>query len=409
MRTNWLEDVKNAPLFSYQEYVAGSESTTSDVKMRPGFAAVLYNAKRSDIEQLHQALSVEAGIDLIEDMDCVPTYAVYQDTQGHLHQLYSMMEKSSDQQEEGLPEYVSAWLDQAEHMPLKCFADGGSSLELLVQAQCKTLQFTQSLTGSDFYDSKKCPGNANTTYTVTYKVYAVHNVDDGTDYYLVEQEGMYPFKNMCAATYKKSVGGAQSKIQEYYGGKIVESCSPQNVKGADHCHIERTSPSTTTSSTTIDVGMEFSLSGAYSYSATDGHTGSVSGGLNISNNKSYQVSDVTVSNQSDGSSPKAEWAYEFKRSSSHFNFFSYGQVELDDCALAARNTFVSTSEWLFHVSRDSISGDNLELNASVTVDLVSSRARLDYPCHTGCVHRTKSATQKMVLCVKKPPLPSEQG
>lgn len=243
---------------------------------------------------------------------------------------------------------------------------------------------------------------------MSYKVYAVHNLDDETDYYLVEQEGMYPFKNVCASTYKKSVGGALSKIQEYYGGHIVETCRPNNIMNAQHCHIERTSPSTTTTSTTVSVGLDINLAGSYSYSSADGHTASVSGGLNIKNDRSYQISDITISNQSEGSTPKAEWNYDFKRTISHFNFFSYGQVEIDDCALSARSTFVSESEWLFHVSKDGISGDELQLEASISVDLVSSRARLDYPCHTGCVHKTNNAQKSVVLSVKRPPVISQQ-
>ena len=408
MKTNWIEDVKNNPLFAYQEYMPSSLDIAADTKMRPGFAAVLYQATCEDIAKFHQILSVNAGIDSVEDMECVPTYAIYQDTRGHIHQLYSYLEKSVDQQDgEGLPDHVATWLDQAEHTPLKSFTDDSSSLEILVQAQCKTIQFSHTLSRSDYYDSSKCPSNPTATYTMSYKVYAVHNLDDETDYYLVEQEGMYPFKNVCASTYKKSVGGALSKIQEYYGGHIVETCRPKNIMNAQHCHIERTSPSTTTS-TTVSVGLDINLAGSYSYSSADGHTASVSGGLNIKNDRSYQISDITISNQSEGSTPKAEWNYDFKRTISHFNFFSYGQVEIDDCALSARSTFVSESEWLFHVSKDGISGDELQLEASISVDLVSSRARLDYPCHTGCVHKTNNAQKSVVLSVKRPPVISQQ-
>lgn len=327
MKTNWIEEIKNAPLFSYEEYMADALAVSADTKMRPGFAAILYQPARADIAQLHQA-------------------------------------------------------------------------------QCKTFQFSQTLTGQDFYSGDECPSNPTAIYTVAYKVYAVHNLDDNTDYYLVEQEGMYPFENLCAPTYKKSVGGALSKIQEYYGGQIVESCLPKNIQSQGHCHIERTS---TASATTVSVGLDLNLSGSYSYSSTNGHTVSTSGGLSIKNNRSYTVSDVTVSNRSDGTAPKAEWCYDFKRTACHFSFFSYGQVDLEDCALSARNTFVTESEWIFHVSRDAVSGNELQLEASSSVVLVSSRARLDYPCHTACVHRTKDEAKSVTLQIIKPPIPSEQG
>lgn len=316
MKTNWIEEIKNAPLFSYEEYMADALAVSADTKMRPGFAAILYQPARADIAQLHQALSVKAGIDWIEDLDRIPAYVIYQDTRGHLHQLYSLLEKPA------------------------------------------------------------------------------------------AQEGMYPFENLCAPTYKKSVGGALSKIQEYYGGQIVESCLPKNIQSQGHCHIERTS---TASATTVSVGLDLNLSGSYSYSSTNGHTVSTSGGLSIKNNRSYTVSDVTVSNRSDGTAPKAEWCYDFKRTACHFSFFSYGQVDLEDCALSARNTFVTESEWIFHVSRDAVSGNELQLEASSSVVLVSSRARLDYPCHTACVHRTKDETKSVTLQIIKPPIPSEQG
>ena len=407
MKTNWIEEIKNAPLFSYEEYMADALAVSADTKMRPGFAAILYQPARADIAQLHQALSVKAGIDWIEDLDRIPAYVIYQDTRGHLHQLYSLLEKPAAQEgEEGLPDSTSGWLDQAEHTPLKSFTNDSSSLELLVQAQCKTFQFSQTLTGQDFYSGDECPSNPTAIYTVAYKVYAVHNLDDNTDYYLVEQEGMYPFENLCAPTYKKSVGGALSKIQEYYGGQIVESCLPKNIQSQGHCHIERTS---TASATTVSVGLDLNLSGSYSYSSTNGHTVSTSGGLSIKNNRSYTVSDVTVSNRSNGTAPKAEWCYDFKRTACHFSFFSYGQVDLEDCALSARNTFVTESEWIFHVSRDAVSGNELQLEASSSVVLVSSRARLDYPCHTACVHRTKDETKSVTLQIIKPPIPSEQG
>ena len=114
--------------------------------MRPGFAAILYQPARADIAQLHQALPVKAGIDWIEDLDRIPAYVIYQDTGGHLHQLYSLLEKPAAQEgEEGLPDSISGWLDQAEHTPLKSFTNDSSSLELLVQAQCKTFQFRACL------------------------------------------------------------------------------------------------------------------------------------------------------------------------------------------------------------------------------------------------------------------------
>ena len=113
MKANWIEDVKNNPLFSYQEYMPSSLDIAADTKMRPGFAAVLYQATCEDIAKFHQILSVNAGIDSVEDMECVPTYAIYQDTRGHIHQLYSYLEKSVDQQDgEGLPDHVATWLDQ---------------------------------------------------------------------------------------------------------------------------------------------------------------------------------------------------------------------------------------------------------------------------------------------------------
>lgn len=408
MKSNMTEAEKNT-LFSYREYTPATLNAVAEEKMRPGFAAVLYQATWEDIAQLHQVLSVTAGIDRIENMDHIPTYTIYQDSRGHLHQLYSVLEKPDDDMEEGacLPDHIADWLDQAERIPLRSLSEGGSSLELLVQAQCKTFQLTQTLKADDYYDKKKCPASPTATYNMSYKVYAVHCLDDGTDYYLVEQEGMYPFKNLCAATYKKSVGGALSKIQEYYGGSITESCSPKGLLDASHCHVERTSPSTTTSGTTVSVGIDMNLAGSYSYSSTSGHTATVSGGLNISNSRSYQVSDVQVANQSEGTTPKVEWKYDLKRTSCHFSFFSNGQVNLDDCSLSGRSTFVTRSEWVFHVSRDSIPGDELQLDASISVDIVSSRARLDYPGHTACVHKTKNAKGSICLSVKKPPIPTQ--
>lgn len=62
MKTNWIEDVKNNPLFAYQEYMPSSLDIAADTKMRPGFAAVLYQATCEDIAKFHQILSVNAGI-----------------------------------------------------------------------------------------------------------------------------------------------------------------------------------------------------------------------------------------------------------------------------------------------------------------------------------------------------------
>ena len=147
------------------------------------------------------------------------------------------------------------------------------------------------------------------------------------------------------------------------------------------------------------------MGGSFSYSKTDGATGSISGGINVVNNKSYQVSDVTVSNlcRNDGNITK--WEYDFAKTGSHFSFFNYGQVSLEDCALAARTTFISESEWILHISRDDSTKNTIEFEANINVDLISSRARLDYPCHTDCVHKIKTKdTGTLMLSVVKPPI-----
>ena len=83
----------------------------------------------------------------------------------------------------------------------KLLASGPKSLAAGHIANFQTSP-SQTLTGQDFYSGDECPSNPTAIYTVAYKVYAVHNLDDNTDYYLVEQEGMYPFENLCAPTYK---------------------------------------------------------------------------------------------------------------------------------------------------------------------------------------------------------------
>ena len=400
MQGNWIQEVKNIDLFDCKEFKPDSMTET---KMRPGYAAVLYHQKQSEIVEFHELLGVNIGIDAVNEAQNIPTYALYQDTRGNLHQLYSFLEKSDSENENCLPEFIADWIDRAEHTVTKTFTDS-ASMEVLVQAQCKTFQFKQELSAADYYDESRYPAGKSNIYSITYKIYAVHNLDDGTDYYLIEAEGMYPFSDLCADVYKKSVGGALSKIQEYYGGKITESCALKD-KSVAHCHIERTSPQTTVSNQTINVGLDWNLGGSFSYSKTDGATGSISGGINVVNNKSYQVSDVTVSNlcRNDGNITK--WEYDFAKTGSHFSFFNYGQVSLEDCALAARTTFISESEWILHISRDDSAKNTIEFEANVNVDLISSRARLDYPCHTACVHKIKTKdTGTLTLSVVKPPI-----
>lgn len=379
---------------------------TSLEKMKRGYAAVLKNATWNDIENFHAVLGVSLGVDKIKDVSVIEHYVVYQDSAGWYHQLYSLIPESENSENIyslEIPEHISTWLDKIECDAQQVLKSNSNDLTTLAQAQCKSVATKINIEKSNYYDSSKCPKDNTINCVLTHKFFAIHEINSNMDYYLVQQEGVYSFANCCAPVYKKSVSGALSKIQEWYGGEILENCYiKDDMSKVSHYHIERTSPDTTESSQSVTVGLNWSLSGNFTYNNNEGISAGINGGIEVINSTTKNINDITINNKSLSSGENAEWKYSFRKSSSHFSFFSYGQVELDNCAEAARNTYSTFSEWIVHVDRTA--GDQLTWHRDSNIIMVSSRARLDYPFHTACAEKTLNfniANQDIII--NKPP------
>lgn len=277
---------------------------------------------------------------------------------------------------------------------------GGADLTALAKGQYFNCQGLHSRAASDYYDGK---GGGTNRYQMRLDVWSCHSLTDNSDYYYVEQSVTCSFANTARGSYHKSVGGALSKIQEWYGSKISAGCAAagsldpnSGVTIVDHA------PTTTTGSTTYSSGLTWSLTGNASYNKVQGPGAGVSGGLSVSTSRSREIKDVNIYDQTlkqDYSS--VYWDYELKKTGCHYAWGNYGLVSLEDCSDAGRNSFTVRNSWIYQLPR----ANTPSFQATASVELTSSRARYTSPYKTGVTSKSDTKTFSVNMNFNRPPLP----
>lgn len=360
-----------------------------------GQLLIMENVTENDVKEVNQALEVQSGNDWISNLETLPVYAVYRDENGEVHQMYSLVSEkvlNAEGEDTILPDYLVDWIiraDKRASTKKEVSVDAVPDVTSVVSAQCKSLAFQYSdedYKKLSYYDSSKKPNKRN-VYTCTYRFYPFYDTDHGEEYYYVEQEGIYTLGPLCSEVYKKSVGGALSKIQEYYGSSIEEVCKLTGID-KDNLHILNPSPFTTCYAGSITTGMSWNLGASVLYNTKNGTSIGASGGIAVNNSNTKSVEDVEVQNRCNEDVEKeVRWVYAFRHAESNFSFFSYGQVDIEESPIASRTTFTTRSEWIWHFHNE-VDQDTIQAEINCNVTILSSRARLVAPCSTGCDEKT---------------------
>lgn len=383
-----------------------------------GGSVVLTDIKYCDIEYLHSILCINVPIGYTESDpgSCKPTralgyYGVCKAFNKSINQFYYKIENVCNISRrilkgEGVDE-VTSWLNdnakniQNESLNSEVYNKANDNdLTKIASAQNITFK-VQGENDLPLYMSDVRP-KAN-TYAINVTIYAAHSLADGSDYYYIEQEGVYNFNNSYFGIYRYNYEGAYSKVEELYCSDLVTDC----YLGIDPKYVDimRLAPQTTEGESSITSGISWNLGGGVSVSQ-GGASVSFEGGISVNNSRSFSVNAVSVYNQCADNGSNAKWEYLLQKTDSSFAFFDYGQVNLIPASNSGHTTFTPFNQWIWRVLPEGRpAGDVMPCTCDLTVKLTSSRARLVAPGYTDVYNRYYPFSKKFTFNIKQAPKP----
>lgn len=254
--------------------------------------------------------------------------------------------------------------------------DPAQALNQLVSAYRVSLLLAQNVRGDEYRNPNKMgPASVNTNlYEVNYSIWNVFDIEKKLNFYYVHQELIASFNTCYAGIYNKSVSGI-AKVCEWYGKNVKTSIRPADNLTTD-MHIEYSSPTTTSSSTTYTSGVSYGLSGTVGYNAVQGPQISASANLTFSSSESYSIPDIQVYNRTQ---PGVcfEWEYDLADVTSSFSLTSTAMTNLRPGAAAGRSSLVAGADYIFsfpeRVSKP-------VMLATLIVNLRSSCSKCGFTC-----------------------------
>ncbi len=189
------------------------------------------------------------------------------------------------------------------------------------------------------YSGKKWVAKTD-NYMMELDIWNAYSAAEKRQYYFIHQEFTCSFKNTFVGEYKNAAWRG-------YGwyGKSVESAF-KNSKEPASVIYHKLSPTTSTQTTTYTSSVSFSIGGQVVTGA-----GGLTGGVNISNSSSYNVEDVTISNQSVPTTQeaKAAWLFELRDASGTHKAGVHGFTEITPSSLSGRETMICGTDYIFSV------------------------------------------------------------
>lgn len=394
-----------------------------------GGSIVIININYYDIEYLHLILGINATIAYTVEENCkgcksniccckedkrLGYYGVAKGYNGSINQFYYPIANINNKdlykkifQGIGADE-TTLWLEMNALSTKKPFLENSilnanlyEDLTRLASAQNITFRVESDI-NLEYYNSALW-GGRNNSYAINFSIFPAHSLEDGSDYYYVEQDGIYNFNNNYLGQYKYNYQGALSKIEEYYCSDLVTDCY-LNIN-SNYVDIIRLSPPTTEGQTTITSGISWNLGGSVEVDK-DGVNVTVQGGVSVENSREITVNAVSVYNESTDHGSNAKWEYAFKETESKFSFFSYGQVDLISSSSSAHSTFTPLNQWIWRVLPEGRpAGDTIRCTCDLFLVLTSSRGRLTAPGYTEIDKRSRIFSRKFQFDIKQAPKP----
>ncbi len=235
-------------------------------------------------------------------------------------------------------EKVLNWINESGKRNNSEFA--GSSLK---QAKSKLVNNTNQLTDlaqafvdQVYYTLRDNKGNI-ANYTVSSFAYSCYSIDNGNNWFYVQQFGVFSPGNVYTV---------DNDQQQYWYTDLYEQNSwPTNFKDSRTVNLIISSPQTTINTATATSSVSYSISGTVGFSDKGG-SGSITGGMSISNSTTVQIPDLTINNRSLTSTNNAQWQFVIPRS----HGVDDGCVNsLSTVVGISHNTFQPMNQWLWRV------------------------------------------------------------
>ncbi len=185
-------------------------------------------------------------------------------------------------------------------------------------------------------------------FRLNYTSYSCHSFKNDQDFYAVKQSAVL---NPSSGWHKIESGKNCTTLALQYGHMrryIFKNYWDSNPGVASP--LRDHSPLNANNVTTVTSGVSFSLSGNVGFEGST-PVGGLSGGVEFSDSKSFDVHDVTINDTSaSGKAWEASWKYVFKNPGDGTRYCACS--ELEDAPLLSRSNFSPVNEWVWVTSRN---------------------------------------------------------
>ncbi|MDR0891723.1 MAG: hypothetical protein LBN24_03830 [Mediterranea sp.] len=246
---------------------------------------------------------------------------------------------------------------------LKSQTRASADLTELMSAQTKYYQF--NVYTNDIFSSVA-------SAVVTYDIWAVNDMTNHVDYYLIHQgidaknAGLNCGPEGAKYWYERNSGGHK---WEAYGGYMTKIESRNSLSGANTGSLELRDhkPGTTVGATQVSTDLSYNIGGEVGLSA-EGVSGGVSGGVHFGQSWTTNIPDLSISANSDGSSPY--WVYSGPSPKAHGKLY----YEHDDAANILQNDCQVHNSWIWR-QPDASGTYTLSSDVNVHTEILAYRTK----------------------------------
>jgi hypothetical protein len=349
----------------------------------------------AEINALLGVLGLEQNYVLPEGMSFTEFFAVDLEEEGYLFtwSMYSPDEddpQSEDPNAPALPAYVydakdklartglfGTWLgdDDDRVTPEIKQMQTDAKAALASSAKAAGSELTQVAQG---YVTTHNFADRGNNYQVSYFIYSCHSFTatdaTGYDWFYVRQEGMFNATSAYNGVKDWYMGFPRSHCHYYVGNYKLDNW----LQSLDHQNsgvaLMVANPQNTNNEASVTSGINWNIGGSVGFSGKNA-TGSLSGGVTITNSTTVHVKDCEVINNSASKVHNASWDYAFKRCE---QVKLFGYTDLKAPPVLSRSNFQPVNQWIWKFAPSIRDSNKACFNSSFKVDLVHSNGGQPY-------------------------------
>jgi hypothetical protein len=363
---------------------------------------VLIWANSTQIDSLNLLLQDNISFEMPEGFDSVEVYAVDMEPEGDAFEWIQYppsgadVEPDDEDDQEGRSNVLVEWLGRDGERMLG--EESAKIKNMAVSSGNDLMQLSSAFVNQQNFSKL---GN---NYQISHYIYSCHSLETNDDWFYVLQSCVFNAKGAYTGTRIYAKGSSGWYAKWYLDNIELDSYMVGYDNDSAKVGLQQSSPETANHEVQLTSGITWNVGGELA-ADKNGIAGKITGGISVSNSKTFSVRDCEVTNQSIDRGSNAHWYYQFARSDSvsHFHYAS-----VTEPPALSTSTFQPVNQWVWRMV-PALRNAAVPLRVKLKVQLVSTQGIYQFLWKSRPNQTTQDGgTWTYDIKLKYPPLTASQ-